>query len=91
MQSITLSGGWQLKQVGEAQCYHAQVPGGVHTDLIAAGVIPDPFFADCEYDVMWVAEKDWQYLCTFMVPSDLLEEDRSSWSVMGWIPWARLS
>jgi len=76
MQSITLSGGWQLKQVGEAQCYHAQVPGGVHTDLLAAGVIPDPFFADCEYDVMWVAEKDWQYLCTFMVPSDLLEEDR---------------
>jgi len=76
MQSISLKGNWELRQVGENQVYQAQVPGGVHTDLLAAGCIPDPFVGTNELDVMWVAERDWQYSRTFDVPQTLLEEDQ---------------
>ncbi len=43
----------------------AHVPGSVHTDLLAAGRIPDPFVADNELEVQWVAESDWEYLVQF--------------------------
>jgi beta-mannosidase len=76
MQSQSLSGVWQLCQAGEQQVYPGQVPGGVHTDLIAAGVIPDPFFGDNELRVMWVAEKDWQYSREFSISGALLKEER---------------
>jgi len=76
MQSQSLSGAWQLCQAGEQQVYPGQVPGGVHTDLIAAGAIPDPFFGDNELRVMWVAEKDWQYSREFSVSGALLKEER---------------
>ncbi len=45
----------------------AQVPGGVHLDLIRAGVIPDPFVRMQERDVAWVDESDWVYETTFAV------------------------
>ena len=54
----------------------AVVPGGVHTDLMALGKIPDPFVADNETHVQWVAETDWDYRRTFSVPGTLLEEER---------------
>jgi beta-mannosidase len=76
MQSISLSGSWQLQQAGESQLYPGQVPGGVHTDLLAAGRIPDPFVGDNELSVQWVAEKDWLYTRTFEVPRALLGEER---------------
>ncbi len=75
MRSESLSGSWQLRQAGESQCYSAQVPGGVHTDLLAANVIPDPFWGDNELRVQWVAESDWQYSRTFNVSADLLKEE----------------
>ncbi len=76
MQSISLRGSWQLRQSGEDQVIPAQVPGGVHTDLLAQGLIPDPFYGTNELDVMWVAERDWQYSHKFEVPEALLNEDQ---------------
>jgi beta-mannosidase len=76
MQSKSLSGSWQLRQAGESKSYPAQVPGGVHTDLLAAGCIPDPFVGDNELRVQWVAEKDWQYSRSFDVSKDLIGEER---------------
>lgn len=76
MQSRTLNGAWKLRQVNEGKVYDGQVPGGVHTDLLAAGCIPDPFFGDNELRVQWVAEQDWQYFRTFLVDADLLREER---------------
>jgi beta-mannosidase len=65
--------GWHGRQARRAPAargvedFDADVPGCVHTDLIAAGVIPDPF-PDCnEADVAWVAACDWQYRMTFGV------------------------
>lgn len=76
MQKLSLAGAWTLRKLGENQEYPAQVPGGVHTDLLLAGAIPDPFFGDNELAVQWVAESDWQYARTFQVSADLLAEDR---------------
>jgi beta-mannosidase len=61
----SLDGVWQLKQLGTEDWLPAQVPGGVHPDLLAAGRIPDPFIADNELRVQWVAESEWEYRRTF--------------------------
>ncbi|KAI9868222.1 MAG: Beta-mannosidase B [Trichoglossum hirsutum] len=59
---------WEFKQVdGEASAYLpvAQLPTNIHLDLMANGLIPDPFFAKNERDVQWVGEKAWKYRTTF--------------------------
>src|SRR6266699_144219 len=43
----------------------ATVPGCVHTDLLAAGVIPDPFLDDNEERQHWIGHADWVYETTF--------------------------
>ncbi|RIQ17874.1 glycoside hydrolase family 2 protein [Jiangella rhizosphaerae] len=43
----------------------ATVPGVVHTDLLAAGVIPDPFDGDNEARLSWIGETDWEYRTEF--------------------------
>jgi beta-mannosidase len=50
------------------------VPGCVHTDLLAAGLIPDPFVGDNERRVQWVGERDWEYRRTFTVSPEVLAE-----------------
>lgn len=39
----------------------ARVPGSVQTDLLAAGVIADPFQRDNEAALQWIGLADWQY------------------------------
>ncbi|MFT4217548.1 MAG: glycoside hydrolase family 2 protein [Micropruina sp.] len=39
----------------------ARVPGCVHTDLLAAGLIPEPFLDGAEGEVRWIGESDWRY------------------------------
>ena len=43
----------------------ASVPGHVHSDLVKAGVIVDPFTGMAEAGAQWVDEMDWVYRCTF--------------------------
>ncbi|MEV4542350.1 glycoside hydrolase family 2 protein [Micromonospora echinaurantiaca] len=43
----------------------ATVPGCVHTDLLAAGLIPDPFLDDNERALAWIGHTDWSYQTTF--------------------------
>jgi beta-mannosidase len=57
--SVPLHDGWTLRHEGED--LPARVPGCVHTDLLAAGRIPDPFLGRNEIDVEWVGRADWQY------------------------------
>ncbi len=45
----------------------ATVPGCTHTDLLAHGLITDPFVGTNEIDVAWVAACDWTYRCEFDV------------------------
>jgi beta-mannosidase len=72
----TLSGKWQFRQTQTEAWLPAQVPGGVHTDLLTLGHIPDPFVGDNEKKVMWVAEQDWEYRRTFTVDPSLLAEEK---------------
>jgi beta-mannosidase len=75
MLNQSLAGAWQFRQAGAQEWLPAQVPGGVHTDLLAVNRIPDPFVGDNEKRVQWVAESDWEYRRTFGVALDWLSEE----------------
>jgi len=74
----TLSGTWQFRQSGSREWLPATVPGGVHSDLLALGRLPDPFVADNEKKVQWVAESDWEYRRSFTVDKALSDEEHCS-------------
>lgn len=57
----SLDGDWQFRKAGEDTWHPARVPGCVHLDLLAAGLIPDPFYRDNELRVQWVEGADWEY------------------------------
>lgn len=54
----------------------AQVPGTVHTDLLAAQLIPDPFVAAPEAALQWIGLADWEYRTRFDVPRAQLAQAR---------------
>jgi beta-mannosidase len=69
-----LAGEWQFRQAGTQNWLPAKVPGGVHTDLLALELIPDPFVGDNEARVQWVAEMDWEYHLNFSPQTNLLSQ-----------------
>jgi beta-mannosidase len=74
MKIQSLTGEWHFRQVGTDEWLPATVPGGVHTDLLALGRIPDPFVGDNEKHVAWVAEADWEYRYLFDAAPELLDQ-----------------
>lgn len=69
MLQTTLSRGWEFvsrAQAAKGLWLPAEVPGHVHLDLQAAGVIPDPFERMHEAGVQWVDQEDWTYRCRFV-------------------------
>ncbi|QSB13614.1 glycoside hydrolase family 2 protein [Natronosporangium hydrolyticum] len=48
----------------------ATVPGCVHTDLLAADLICDPFLDDNERDLAWIGRTDWRYETRFEWPDE---------------------
>ena len=54
----------------------ATVPGCVHTDLLAAGKIGDPFFRLNEKDQQWIENEAWEYRTTVAVDAATLARDR---------------
>jgi beta-mannosidase len=53
--------------------YAATVPGTIHTDLMAHGLIPDPFYRTNESLVQWVDKVNWEYSLDFEPDDDLLD------------------
>jgi beta-mannosidase len=76
MISQSLNGPWEFRQSGTPAWLPASVPGGVHTDLMAAGRIPDPFVGTNEKQVQWVSAVDWEYRRTFETTPALFEQER---------------
>ena len=76
LRRLSLNGDWQVSQADKEDWISAKVPGCVHTDLLAAEKIPDPFYRDNEKAVQWVGESDWVYQRTFDVPKEVLQNDR---------------
>ena len=72
----SLTGKWQFQQAGSKEWLPATVPGGVHTDLMENGKIPDPFVGDNEKKVQWVVEADWSYRRTFTCSPELLAQEK---------------
>ncbi len=72
----SLTGPWQSRRVDSEEWLSGNVPGGVHTDLLAVGRIPDPFVSDNELAAMWVAEADWEYRRPFTPAPPLLSEEK---------------
>ncbi|MFJ6794908.1 glycoside hydrolase family 2 protein [Streptomyces sp. NPDC091268] len=60
MKDVTqLNEGWSLRH--EGALLPARVPGCVHTDLLAAGVIDDPYIGRNETEVAWIGRQEWTY------------------------------
>ena len=76
MRIQSLAGDWKFQQAGTEKWLPAVVPGGVHTDLLALGRIPDPFVGDNEKHVQWVAESDWVYQHRFTCSPELLTQEK---------------
>ncbi|WP_426504075.1 glycoside hydrolase family 2 protein [Dactylosporangium sp. McL0621] len=60
--------GWTVRAATEAPAggpFPATVPGCVHTDLLAAGAIPDPFLDDNEERLHWIGRTAWEYFTVF--------------------------
>ncbi len=73
---LDLNGQWQVAKEGTTDWIPATVPGCIHTDLLAAKKIPDPFYRDNEKAVQWVGETNWVFRRTFRVRAGLLKHDR---------------
>ena len=63
---------WQFEYNGK--WYPATVPGFIHTDLMANGLIPDPYYGTNEDSVQWVGDSVWHYSTTIR-KSDLPKGD----------------
>ena len=71
MKQIDLGGTWEFRRTGGTwdAWLKASVPGCVHTDLMANGLMDDPFVRMNELDVLWVDKATWEYRRTFDVPA----------------------
>ena len=68
-----LTENWGFKEVDTRDWLPASVPGTVHTDLMANGLIEDPFYRLNERKVQWVDKKDWVYQCSFEISPEEFE------------------
>jgi beta-mannosidase len=74
--AIDLNGAWQFKATDEDTWMDACVPGVVHSDLVRAGRLPDPFYRDNEFKVQWVESKEWEYRRFFRADDQFLAHDK---------------
>ncbi|HEX3358108.1 MAG TPA: glycoside hydrolase family 2 TIM barrel-domain containing protein, partial [Tepidisphaeraceae bacterium] len=81
----TLHDHWSLRPVGDLSevpsnlrdiSIPAQIPGCVHTDLIRAAKIPDPYLDLNEYTLQWIGQTDWEYRTTFDANPKLFDHER---------------
>ena len=75
--SVTATG--DVSQVSEAlrgRAVPGAVPGCVHTDLLAAKLIDDPYVNQNDLALGWIGTADWQYRCTFTIGAEVLRQER---------------
>jgi beta-mannosidase len=83
---IHLDQGWQVRiDPADAQAarehpraahwLNAKVPGSVQQDLMAAGIVPDPFIGKNEAAIQWAGLTGWEYRTTISVTPALLARD----------------
>jgi beta-mannosidase len=84
--TISLDQGWQVRidpadtqaireHPRAASWLRATVPGSVQQDLMAAGIVPDPFIDKNEAAIQWAGLIGWEYRTTIAVTPALLARD----------------
>ena len=84
--TISLNQGWQVRidptETAAAREHpraaiwlSATVPGSVQQDLIAAGIVPDPFIGKNEAPIQWAGLTAWEYRAAIEVSPSVLARD----------------
>lgn len=67
---------WKMRQVGWTQWDDAVVPGTVYTDMLRNKRMDNPFWKDNENKAVELMEEDYEYVCHFDCPEEMLAKDR---------------
>ena len=83
LRSQAIDSGWEFRLApADAQAalhddiahwHRAQVPGNVHTDLLAAKLIADPYVGAAEAQLQWIGLAQWEYRTAFDVDATAIE------------------
>lgn len=66
--------GAHREDFNERDAISVDVPGDVHTALIRAGILPDPYYDENPEACGWVEDYEWWYRTRFTVPADMQGE-----------------
>ena len=70
---IDLAGTWRLERADDKSvACEIAVPGGVHSALLKAGPMPDPFWGRNELEIQEIGRKEWIVSRSFEVGDELL-------------------
>lgn len=69
--ALPLNSFWSFREFGTTDWLPATVPGTVHSDLMAAGKLADPYVGTNERDIQWVDKKAWEYRTEFDLPAEI--------------------
>ena len=81
MNKMILDKNWQIQIVGEnvygisEDWIKAQVPGSVYSNLLAQGLMPDPYYRINELDALRLMENDFRFQTTFTLSKEQLDSD----------------
>lgn len=73
MQIHSLNGRWHLEG-GQHRNLSITVPGTVHTALLEAGIIPDPYVGMQEADSIWIGDVTWTISRRFTLDEEMMAE-----------------
>lgn len=76
-QPITLDihHGWAFQRTGDGTWSPAAVPGTVHTDLLALGLVPDPYVGANVDSVQWAGDSAWTYRTTVQLDPPMRQRE----------------
>ncbi|MDR3276722.1 MAG: hypothetical protein LBT11_05880 [Treponema sp.] len=83
MNRLNLEGNWTLREAGGKISVPGHLPGSNYLDLMAAGVIADPFWGNNETGASGVAKQDYEYFRSFDLPQEFLEREHLDLVVSG--------
>lgn len=72
---IDLNSGWEFYFDKTDKWYPATVPGNIHTDLFANGLIEDPFYGTNSEDLKWISTTEWKYRKEFDLSADFINRN----------------
>jgi beta-mannosidase len=75
---LLLNNGWKFRHSVDTEWYSARVPGCVHLDQLAHGIIPDPYYGNNEKGLQWIEEQDWVYKTEFEISQKQLSSGEVS-------------